>query len=240
MDKFFISLERTPERTERFIAANSHINGLVHAPGIDGKSLNRDAVTDAGLVHPACRFTVGAIGSGLTHIALWGSIAKNRRPAHIFEDDAYLCKNFEAESERIIAGLDEEWEIILWGNNPDTTLKFALFPDITPCVMRLSQQSVQKNIDRFAQQEVAALAFRLDHTFGICGYAVSPKGAQTLLKGCLPLRGEAVCYDSLGGKTIIASSVDHLMNTIYPQIQAYVSFPPLCLTDNRAEHSLNA
>ncbi|WP_025824877.1 glycosyltransferase family 25 protein [Asaia astilbis] len=239
MDKFFISLERTPERKERFLAVNAHIGNFIHAPGIDGSLMDIASMKELGLIHANCNFTRGALGSGLTHVALWGSVAKSGRAAHIFEDDAFLCKNFEEESARIILGLGDDWDIILWGNNPDTTLKFTALPGITPCTVTLSQPAVRENILRFAKSEIKSLPFRLDHTFGICGYAVSPKGANRLLETCLPLRGEIIKYDSLGGKELLSSSVDHLMNLFYRSLQAYTSFPPLCLTDNRAEHSLN-
>ncbi|NVN02699.1 MULTISPECIES: glycosyltransferase family 25 protein [Asaia] len=239
MDKFFISLERTPERTARFLTANAHIHGLIHAPGIDGSKMDIDSMKEKGLVHQDCRFTLGALGSGLTHVALWGSVAKSGRAAHIFEDDAFLCKNFEEESARVLAEIGEDWDIVLWGNNPDTVLKVQALPEITPCVITFSQDDVRKNIGNYADKKVVSQPLRLHHTFGICGYAISPKGAKSLLEKCLPLRNENVIYDSLGGRCIQTNSVDHLMNLYYDQVQAYASFPPLCLTDNMSEVSLN-
>ncbi|WP_243444106.1 glycosyltransferase family 25 protein [Asaia prunellae] len=202
MDKYLISLERTPERTERFLAANAHIPDFIHAPGIDGSVMDIDAMKDLGLIHADCHFTRGAMGSGLTHVALWGAAAKNGRGAHIFEDDAFLCRNFSEESEKLISRLDADWDIILWGNNSDTTLKFNLLPGITPCIATFSQSAVRKGIQSFSAMTVEALPFRLDHTFGICGYAISPKGARRLLEKCLPLRAELVQYDSLGGRSL--------------------------------------
>lgn len=239
VDKFFISLERTPERTRRFLEKNSHISDFIHAPGIDGSTMDIEAMKEIGFIGPDCAFTRGALGSGLTHVALWGSIAKNERPAHIFEDDAFLCKNFEEESQNILERIGPEWDIVLWGNNPDTTLKVSLLPGITPCVISLSQESVRENINKFSQCDVRAHPYRLDHTFGICGYAISPKGAKSLLESCLPFRSENIKYDSLGGRLIGASSVDHLMNLFYKELQAFSSIPPLCLTDNMTEKSLN-
>ncbi|NVN05664.1 glycosyltransferase family 25 protein [Asaia spathodeae] len=239
MDKFFISLERTPARTERFLQANAHIPGLVHAPGIDGSAMDVDAMRKMGLIHPECSFTRGALGSGLTHIALWGAVAKNERAAHIFEDDAFLCRNFDEESASILAQVEPDWDIVLWGNNPDTTLKFHMLPGISPCIVTQSQDEVRKNINNFYRKMVKSAPFRLEHTFGICGYAISPKGAKLMLEKCLPLRGEVVSYDSLGGRNITTSSVDHLMNMFYAGMQAFTSFPPLCLTDNMTEKSLN-
>lgn len=48
MHKYFISLERTPERTERFLKSNSHIADFEWMPGLDGKTLDRNAIISKG------------------------------------------------------------------------------------------------------------------------------------------------------------------------------------------------
>ncbi|GBQ24480.1 glycosyltransferase [Gluconacetobacter sacchari DSM 12717] len=239
MNTFFISLDRTPERTTRFLNANDHIQGLIKAPGIDGSILDIDGMRGQGFLLESCRFTPGAIGSGLTHVALWGSVAKSGIPAHIFEDDAFLCGNFEEESRRILSSLPEDWDIILWGNNSDTVLQFELLPGITKCVATFSQESVREGVHLFREMTVSTLPFRLDHTFGICGYAISPQGAEKMIKRCLPMQTTDIMYSSLGNRVITATSIDHLMNQHYREMKAYTCFPPLCLTDNRTANSLN-
>ncbi|GAB6967272.1 hypothetical protein JCM25156A_13090 [Komagataeibacter kakiaceti JCM 25156] len=239
MNKFFISLERTPERTARFREANAHIQGLVHAPGIDGSVLDIDSIRQQHFLQADCQFTRGAIGSGLTHVALWGTVAKSGVAAHIFEDDAFLCRNFEEESQRIIASLPEDWDIILWGNNSDTVLQFDLLPGITQCVATFSQDSVREGIHTFRNMDVTSLPFRLDHTFGICGYAISPSGADKMIRSCLPMKTVDIVYPSLGGRRLTATSIDHLMNLHYREMKAYTCLPPLCLTDNQTAQSLN-
>lgn len=239
MKKFFISLDRTPERTERFLTANAHIQDFIRAPGIDGSLLNIDDLRGKGFVQESCEFTQGAVGSGLTHVALWGSVAQTGIPAHIFEDDAFLCGNFEQESRRIIAGLPDDWDIILWGNNSDTVLQFDLLPGITQCIATFSQDSVRAGIHSFREMNVSSLPFRLDHTFGICGYAISPLGAEKMIKRCLPMQTINITYPSLNNRIIPASSIDHLMNLHYREMKAYTCLPPLCLTDNQSAQSLN-
>ncbi|WP_338332034.1 glycosyltransferase family 25 protein [Acetobacter sp. LMG 32666] len=238
MHKYFISLERTPERTERFLKSNAHIKDFEWMPGLDGKTLDRNTIVSKGLLAPDCGFTAGAIGSGLTHIKLWAKIAQSGQPAHIFEDDAFLCRNFEHESNRIIATLPHDWDIILWGNNYDSILEFELLPGITQCVAMFNQDTVRQGIPAFLNMNVASTAFRLTQTFGICGYALSPLGANRLLKLCLPFKTEEVFYPGLG-RSLATSSVDHLMNIHYRNIHAYTALPPLCLTDNNTARSLN-
>lgn len=147
-----------------------------------------------------CGFKAGAIGSGLTHIKLWAQIAQSGKPAHIFEDDAFLCRNFEQESDRIIASLPHDWDIILWGNNYDSILEFELLPGITQCIAVFNQDTVRKGIPQYLNMDVSSAAFRLTQTFGICGYALSPKGAKRLLELCLPFQSVDVFYPALAAR----------------------------------------
>ncbi|GBQ05845.1 glycosyltransferase [Saccharibacter floricola DSM 15669] len=239
MQKYVISLARTPERLERFRRVNAHVPDILHAPGIDGSTLDLTQAAEQGFVDHHCQFTKGAIGSGMTHVSLWGATAKYGHPSHIFEDDAFLCHNFEEESDRVIRSLPEDWDIILWGNNSDTILHYDLLPGITDCVARFSEEKVRRAIETFRHMDVATLPFRLRQTFGICGYSVSPKGAVELIKRCLPFTSPLVTYPSMGGKVLQASSVDHLMNQHYADLKAYTCMPPLVLTDNVQARSLN-
>lgn len=239
MQKYFISLDRTPERTKRFLDANTHIDGFERSPGLDGKLLDRNDIISKGLLAPTCDFTAGALGSGLAHATLWAKVVGSGKPAHIFEDDAFLCRNFEQESDRIIKSLPEDWEIILWGNNYDSILEFELLPGITQCFASFNQDSVRKGIRTFRDMDVTSSTFRLSQTFGICGYAISAYGASRLIERCFPMSSVSVTYPGLGGRVLMATSIDHLMNLHYSDIKAYTSFPPLCLTDNDSANSLN-
>ncbi|AQT06331.1 glycosyltransferase family 25 protein [Acetobacter persici] len=239
MQKYVISLDRTPERLARFRAVNAHVEGITHAPGIDGKNLDLEEIKQKGFIDDNCQFTAGAIGSGLTHVSLWGAVAKAGSPAHIFEDDAFLCKNFEQEADRIIGTLPMDWDIILWGNNYDTMLQFELIPGITDCFVGFSEDDARKGIMSFRDIDITALPFKLKQTFGICGYAISAKGARELMQRCLPFTTVNFPHSCLGGRVIPTSSVDVMMNMHYSQMMSFTSFPALCLTDNVKAKSLN-
>ncbi|MCX5619967.1 MULTISPECIES: glycosyltransferase family 25 protein [Bombella] len=239
MKHYVISLARTPERLERFRRVNSHLPDITHAPGIDGQQVDRQNIIKAGMLTADCQFTAGAVGSGLTHIALWGAIAQSQEPAHIFEDDAFLCQNFASKSQEIIQNLPEDWEIILWGQNSDAPLHYEVLPGQTDCFAQFNQDDVRRGIEGFRFQQVETLPFRLKQTFGICGYALSPLGAVSLMKRCLPMASLPINYPSLGNRTLISSSIDHLMNRHYAEMKAYCCVPPLVLTDNLTAQSLN-
>lgn len=239
MKKYFISLDRTPERTKRFLDSNSHIKDFERSPGLDGKLLDRDDIINKGLLGQDCNFTAGAVGSGLAHALLWAKVVSSGKPAHVFEDDAFLCHNFEQESDRIIKGLPEDWEIILWGNNYDSIVEFELLPGLTQCFASFNQDTVRQNIHTFRTIDVTSVPFRLSQTFGICGYAISAYGASRLIECCFPMTSIDVTYPGLGGRVLTSTSIDHLMNIYYANIKSYTAFPPLCLTDNDSTKSLN-
>jgi hypothetical protein len=66
---------------------------------------------------------------------------------------------------------------------------------------------------------------------GLPCYSVSPKGARALRDFCLPLRpmqlrlpGENRFLRNIG--------IDCMMAALYPDLQAFASFPPLAVTRN--------
>jgi hypothetical protein len=61
-------------------------------------------------------------------------------------------------------------------------------------------------------------------------YSVSPKGARSLLKYCLPLRKRFIPFPGTG---IVANDdgIDCVMCGAYSSMQAFVCIPPLVLHD---------
>ncbi len=99
-------------------------------------------------------------------------------PLAIFEDDALLCRNFVAESDRLIASLPEGWDVILLGYNFNAPITIDALPGITRGTVTLDEKMMQKNAALFADEAVEARIFRLLQAFGLCAYVVSPKGAR--------------------------------------------------------------
>jgi hypothetical protein len=71
----------------------------------------------------------------------------------------------------------------------------------------------------------------LQRSLGTVCQSISPTGAAKLLKHCLPIRPMEVFYPILN-RSLQNTGIDNMMNDLYPQINAFVSLPPLVVTKN--------
>ena len=129
----------------------------------------------------------------------------------------------------------------MWGWNFDSILLFDLMPGVTPCVAAFDQGSMRAAIDRYQKLDLAPQAFRLRRAFGTVCYTISPSGAKRLLQAALPLRPLTVDFPMVN-PAFPNTGIDIVMSSLYPGLNAWVSFPPLVLTKNEPEKStiLNA
>jgi glycosyl transferase, family 25 len=233
MRTFIISLERTPERLERFHAINAGDPGFEYFAAVDGSTLSLEAVVAQGLFDPTVRYTKGAIGNALSHISLWKDVRDSGQAATICEDDAILHANFQARSAELLQGLDH-WDIVLWGWNFNSVLSAGLLPGLTDCTVVFNQDELRKNAIEWRQSVVEPRLFRLYRAFGTMCYSISPRGAQRLLSYMIPVR-ETQVYFPLLNAVVTNSTLDVMLNGVYPNLDAFVSFPPLAVTYN--DHS---
>ncbi|GBR00493.1 glycosyltransferase family 25 protein [Acetobacter oeni] len=231
MKYIVINRDCDQDRYSEFTSDNSHISDIRKFSAIDGRHLDSRELIQNNIIEEYLNYTKGALGSAMSHLLLWNAVVENNEPACIFEDDAMLCGNFAEESEAIISQLPKNWDIILWGNNYDTTLTFELLPGISHCISQFDQESLRKGAHTFRNMNVRSLPFKLFQTLGICGYAISPAGARNLISQTLPLPDRSFYHVGLDRK-LRNTSIDHVMADHYRKMNAFTSFPPLCITKN--------
>ncbi|BCK74481.1 glycosyl transferase family protein [Acetobacter aceti NRIC 0242] len=236
MKYIYINRDKDADRRSTFLENNSHISDLRRFCAIEGTSLDIDELRAAGMIEGNPEYNMASYGNALSHMLLWSAVQEHGEATCIFEDDAITCKNFVEMSEKTIASLPENWDIILWGNNHDTTLVIDMLSGVTPCIISYYEFFTQKNTDKFREMNVECLSFRLMQTFGICGYSVSPKGASALLQACNPIK-ECEYFHMGINRNVPNGGIDHIMSYNYKNMNSYASFPPLCLTKNDKEIS---
>ena len=104
-----INLDRSADRLAEFMAANGHLKELSRFPAIDGSALDVPELVRAGTIReeilvqdPAvpkdlhAKYTRGALGPALSHIALWGKAIAGARPLTICEDDVVFHSQYGA------------------------------------------------------------------------------------------------------------------------------------------------
>jgi len=232
-----INLERSTDRLRQFLADNSHLRDVLRFVAVDGNQVTRVGLVEQRIADSELpEYTAGAIGAALSHLSLWEKAAKEDVALTIAEDDAVFNAGFEVEAERVIASLGANWDFVLWGWNFDSYLLFEFLPGASPCLAQFDQPQLRSGLTTFQQLRIAAVPYRLSRAFGIVCYSISPQGARKLLEYCVPLRDMHVWFWGLN-ESKVNNGIDIMMNASYPQINAYVSFPPLVVTRNDTRSS---
>jgi glycosyl transferase family 25 len=231
-----INLDRSPDRLAAFHARNPHLGDVTRFRAVDGRELVRPRLVEQGLLRGEPNYTPGALGVFLSHVELWRTATKTKQAVTIAEDDAIFSRHFDRSSRALTEAAGPDWDLILWGWNFDVFLWIDLIPGVSPAVIRTFQERLREGVDAFQSQDLSPRLFRLLHFFGMVCYSVSPKGAGSLLDFCLPLRPMLIPFRGFD-VTVENRGVDHLLNAVVPDLKAFVSIPPLVVTENRHETS---
>lgn len=238
MDIYVINLDRETHRLSTFRAVNRHLKRIVRFPAVDGAAIERSQLRADGILRTAMpAYSDAVVGCALSHISLWRKAAAQSKPFTIAEDDAIFNLRFEAAASALLRSLPSTWDILLWGWNFDSILFFDFLPGVSPCLGIFSQAELRKQAAAFQILDVKPHAYRLQKAFGTLAYSVSPQGAQKLLKFCLPVREMEVYCPGLN-RSIPNCSFDVMLNSLYPKIKAFVSFPPLAASKNEMTTSV--
>jgi GR25 family glycosyltransferase involved in LPS biosynthesis len=234
-----ISLERTPERLAEFRKLNAHLKNVVVFKGIDGQALSEGELAARGVIVPPIHYTKGALGTMLSHTALWDHAAATGEITTVCEDDTIFNLAFEHRALELIRALPDDTDIVYWGWNFDAQTAIELIPGMSPWVTAFGKNPRPGEIAPFQNCAISPVAFRLLRAFGIICYTITPAGARRLRELCLPVRGET--WDFLEIRLRMANvALDVGVCNALPRIKAYCSFPPLVMSLNQSGTQPNA
>ena len=232
---YVINLDRSPERLESFNRANAHLPQIQRFSAIDGNMADRTELAAAGVVDASLQYTDGAIGCALSHLFFWNAASEQDEQITICEDDSIFHRNFVALASQAIEGLRADWDLVMWGWNFDSILLFEV-PGLSECLSTFSQDQLRQNASQFQDLTFVPTCYRLLRAFGTVCYTISPRGARKLREHGVPIRPFTVPIPMIN-PAFPNNGIDIVMNRAYPDINAYVSFPPLVITKN--EHDVS-
>ena len=236
-----INLDGAADRLHEFTTLNAHLHEIVRFPAIDGSTVDTAALTRAGIIDPETleTYTPARLGGALSHLALWQQAIETGEALTICEDDALLHRDFERHAGGLLGQLPAGWDLILWGWNFNAALDIALLPGVSPCLVLCEQANLRAATANFQRLPILPQPFRLRQALGLPCYSVSSKAARALRDFCLPLRPLQL---KLPGKDRYLRNIgiDCMMAALYPNLQAFVCFPPLAVTENQPAASAPA
>lgn len=231
-----ISLARSVDRRQSFAERHAGL-AFEFVDAIDGKAILHEVDNAPDLFQAGLRYSPGAFGCALSHLALWQEAAENDYPVTVVEDDAVLRHDFQAQSEALLAQLPEDWDLMVWAWNFDSILSLNLMPGVSRTVMLFDQNELRRSLPAFQAMQDKPSALRLDRCFGTPAYTISPQGARKFMLGCFPLEEFSMSMPLLTNQ-IPNTGIDIAMNRIYASTNSYCSLPPLAVTPNEHASSL--
>lgn len=249
---FVINLDRQPDRYATFRRWNADTGlAIERFPASDGVKLDeqtRRAVAETDDYH------VGMIGNAHSHKRLWEHAKDIGRPIVVFEDDAVLRRDIVDAMPKVVRSIGGYWDVIMLGFNTDSML--VLHEGEQMPMMMYSEYPDERELEIFRNEIREVSARKMKYTFGVCGYMISPFGANNLLEKCFPMgdrfarikisdynRGFPANFKGpepiVKGRAIrvTARSIDATMNLFYSELSAYACVPPLVMTPNEQSTS---
>ena len=233
---YVISLASEPQKRTDFFRRNGETGLRFEVfDAVDGRTLAFDEFVRTGAVKAdAVGYTQGSLGCASSHRALWAEADRSQRSLLIFEDDVYCRHDIGRRIEDLFSRL-REWDLVLLGYNTNAVLDFGISEHCNFAGFFSNEAPSAQQLETFAKETADAVLVRLNNTFGLCSYLVSPQGARKLLS-LFPLDNRPVRIPGnrtkFGKDTFRCTTIDMAANTLYARMNAYVTIPPLALPLN--------
>ena len=236
-----ISLKRTPKRLEEFYRRNN--NALeqwnVHVlEGIDGKQ-HKELFEKSRLIsrNVLNGWSLGAIGSALSHMLSWRLCLKLDKPILVVEDDAILATKLNYSLQSLLHERGDQPPFLLLGWNFDSLLQAELEAGLGIISLFEPAYPDESDLKKIVNSPAKRVLCKLKRCFGLPAYLITPKTAQTLLNQVNPLTAEVISMGR-GIPEHYSETLDGILNNQYEKIGAEIVFPPLAIAINDQKDSL--
>lgn len=235
-----ISLPRSGERLallrQRLGAEAAAITVM---PGVDGTQLDPSDLMKRGLLDPsALAWPRGQLGCALSHLRCLLLCLRRNQPLLVLEDDALLAPHWRRELGHLLEQAPAGWDLLLLGWNFDSCLQLEWAAGLGLTALFQPRWPHPSQLEAALADEGGRRWFRLCKGLGLASYVVSPAGAARILAWALPLRSLPIAVAELPPRTCF--SLDGQLNSLYPELSAWVCVPPLAVGANDKPSSLTA
>ena len=226
MDIFVISLKDSSDRKNSFDKLNSHIN-YKYFDAINGKKLSFKKIKK--IVNKNAKgYSKSAIGCAMSHLSLWNKCIELNKPIIIMEDDAFVSNDFSTHLNTVMNMLPENWHILQLSYNCDSILGFSNTNFENAFTFFSKNKFNDKDIDDFQKSKINPTIAKLNMSFGLGCYAITPSGAKILKQKCFPMDNRLISIPLVG--QIKSYTIDCMMSDSYKHLNAYVCPIPFVMT----------
>jgi GR25 family glycosyltransferase involved in LPS biosynthesis len=240
MRAFVINLAHRVDRREAFQQWNQRQPfRYEYFAAIDGKRVDRVRLAQQNWLDPERNtFNAGALGSALSHLALWQACAAGTEPFLIFEDDCCLRGDFWKHGQKLLSRYLSAHDMILLGFNTDAAIALRSGDGVLSAIS--FDERVKLRPGYFTEysrlRDSCPNLFRCHQFWGTLAYAVSPSGARRLIEACFPLSSREE-FQLIGSsrRAIRPFGIDGSINLALERgrLDVIACYPPLALGPNR-------
>jgi len=234
MDIYVISLERSIDRKITFDNNNSKYIKYTYFNAVDGKNINIECLSKNIFKQGSKNYSKTAIGCAQSHLNLWEKCIELDKPIIILEDDAIVSQDFNKHIDSLMNSLlPNKWDIVQLNYNFDSILSYENTNfETCNCIFNKTPVTKEK-ISKFVTSKINTTIAKLNHCFGTSAYIIHPTGAKLLKENCFPLDNRIINLPFLNN--LYSYTIDCMMNSIYKNIDAYVSIIPFVITPHISE-----
>ena len=191
-----ISLKRTPERLKDFFRRNTHCleNWQVHVLyGVDGNQ-HEDIFRRSSLISTSVlkSWSLGAIGSALSHMMSWRMCTEIGQPVVVAEDDAILSSKLRHNFQIHLQDKSNEPPFLLLGWNLDSLLQAELEPGLGLISLFEPSYPTEIELTELVNSTTERQMCKLKRCFGLPAYRITPETAKHLLENLNPLVSQPI------------------------------------------------
>ena len=229
MEIYVISLERSPDRKQTFDSYNSkYIDNYIYYEAVDGSQLDISKLDKSVYDKKSTGYSNGAIGVALSHLKLWEKCIELNKPIIIMEDDVIVSRDFNKHLNNVLNMLPEDYDILQLSYNFNSVLcyKNTIYENCNSIFGK--KKMTNYDIENFRKDKIYPTIAKLNYSFGLASYIISPKGARMLKATCFPLNNRILNLPFLGA--IKSYTIDCMMNYVYKELSAYICIIPFVIT----------
>ena len=224
MDIFVISLANSDRRIE-FDKLNKNKINYTYFDGIDKNNIKLESSI---IKKNSYGYSREAIGCAMSHLSLWEKSIELNKPIIIMEDDAFVSYDFNNHIDKVTKMLPNNWHILQLCYNCDSVLSYSNTNFENSICYFTKKKFNDKDIIAFQQSHIYPTITKLNISFGLGCYMISPEGARILKQECFPLDNRILNIPIIG--TIKSYTIDCMMANLYPKINAYICPIPFVMT----------
>jgi Glycosyltransferase family 25 (LPS biosynthesis protein) len=227
-----INLDSRPDRYQKFIAHSPPGYTVRRVSARTPEQLDLATLHAQGRLHdPHAAYTPVAIAQCISHLNAWHRIQRENRLTIICEDDVIFRKDAKEHIEWALDDLPDDWDLVAFGVNHCAMAQIARPAGHLQHRIQFCLQQQPDWQPKFRKDKPEPDLWRLIAASATICYTIKPASVAKIVKATFPIRDGLISLPDNPG-TWKYDGIDTLMCDAYPDLSAWLLWPPIAMTDD--------